>query len=45
LVDGSPFGGYKGSGLGREYCKETLDMSTQLKSIVLAEELPPPLFG
>ncbi|WIX77851.1 aldehyde dehydrogenase family protein [Amycolatopsis carbonis] len=45
LVDGSPFGGYKGSGLGREYCKETLDMYTQLKSIVLAEELPPPLFG
>jgi acyl-CoA reductase-like NAD-dependent aldehyde dehydrogenase len=45
LVDGSPFGGYRGSGLGREYCKETLDMYTQLKSIVLAEELPPPLFG
>jgi aldehyde dehydrogenase (NAD+) len=45
LVDGSPFGGYKGSGLGREYCKETLDMYTQLKSIVLAEEVPPPLFG
>lgn len=45
LVDGSPFGGYKGSGLGREYCAETLDMYTQLKSVVLAEELPPPLFG
>ncbi|WP_051792342.1 aldehyde dehydrogenase family protein [Amycolatopsis jejuensis] len=45
LVDGSPFGGYRGSGLGREYCAETLDMYTQLKSVVLAEELPPPLFG
>lgn len=45
LVDGSPFGGYKQSGLGREYCKETLDMYTHLKSIVLAEEVPPPFFA
>ncbi|ODU02658.1 MAG: aldehyde dehydrogenase [Pseudonocardia sp. SCN 72-86] len=45
LVDGSPFGGYHGSGLGREFCMETLDMYTQLKSVVLAEEPPPPLFG
>ncbi|TXC99919.1 aldehyde dehydrogenase family protein [Streptomyces sp. ISID311] len=45
LVDGSPFGGYHGSGLGREYCAATLDMYTQLKSIVLSEEVPPPMFG
>jgi aldehyde dehydrogenase (NAD+) len=45
LVDGSPFGGYHGSGIGREYCAETLDMYTQLKSVVLAEQVPPPMFG
>ncbi|MFD4669766.1 aldehyde dehydrogenase family protein [Lentzea sp. NPDC058450] len=44
LVDGSPFGGYKNSGLGREVCKETLDMYTQLKSIMLAEQVPAPFF-
>lgn len=45
LTDGSPFGGFKESGIGREYCKETLDMYTQLKSIVLREEVPPPSFA
>ncbi|MEU3983501.1 aldehyde dehydrogenase family protein [Streptomyces sp. NPDC026672] len=44
LVDGSPFGGYKESGLGREVSKETLDMYTQLKSIMLAEQVPPPFY-
>ncbi|SMD26361.1 aldehyde dehydrogenase family protein [Kibdelosporangium aridum] len=44
LVDGSPFGGYKDSGLGREVCKETLDMYTQLKSVMLAEQVPPPFY-
>ncbi len=44
LVDGSPFGGYKQSGLGREVCKETLDMYTQLKSVMLAEQVPPPFY-
>jgi acyl-CoA reductase-like NAD-dependent aldehyde dehydrogenase len=44
LADGVPFGGYRGSGLGREYCKETLDMYTQLKSIVLSAEIQDPFF-
>ncbi|GGO99485.1 aldehyde dehydrogenase family protein [Wenjunlia tyrosinilytica] len=44
LVDGSPFGGYKASGLGREVSKETLHMYTQLKSVMLAEQVPPPFY-
>ncbi|MEV5177857.1 aldehyde dehydrogenase family protein [Streptomyces flaveolus] len=44
LVDGSPFGGYKESGLGREVAKETLDAYTQLKSVMLAEQVPPPFY-
>jgi aldehyde dehydrogenase (NAD+) len=44
LVEGFPFGGYKESGLGREVSKETLDMYTQLKTVVLAEQVPPPFY-
>ncbi|MFC4950265.1 hypothetical protein [Pseudonocardia sp. GCM10023141] len=29
----------------RQCCKETLDMYTHVKSIVLAEEVPPPFFA
>ncbi|GAA3593326.1 aldehyde dehydrogenase family protein [Klugiella xanthotipulae] len=42
LVAGSPFGGYKESGIGREFCADTLNMYSQMKSIVLAEEVPAP---
>ena len=35
LVDGTPFGGFKESGIGREYCRETLNMYSHLKSITL----------
>jgi len=45
LQDGSPFGGYKESGIGREVCKETLDMYTTLKSIMIAEQVPPPFYA
>ncbi|MCU1644975.1 MAG: aldehyde dehydrogenase [Nocardia sp.] len=33
LHGGTPFGGFKDSGLGREYCRETLNVYSQLKSI------------
>ncbi|WP_240377548.1 aldehyde dehydrogenase family protein [Bacillus piscicola] len=38
---GAPFGGYKNSGIGREYSKEALDEYSQSKSIVAAYQLPP----
>lgn len=38
---GAPIGGYKNSGVGREYGKEALDHYTQSKSIVAAYSLPP----
>jgi hypothetical protein len=43
-VDGTPFGGYKESGIGREYCRETLHMYTHLKSITWVDRVPPPWF-
>jgi acyl-CoA reductase-like NAD-dependent aldehyde dehydrogenase len=39
---GAPFGGYKNSGVGREYSKEALDAYSQYKTIVAAFKLPPP---
>lgn len=39
---GAPFGGYKNSGVGREYSKEALDAYSQSKSIVAGFKLPPP---
>ena len=33
-MPGTPFGGYKQSGFGRELCIETLDLYTETKSIV-----------
>lgn len=38
---GAPFGGYKNSGVGREYSKEALDEYSQLKTIVAAYKRPP----
>ena len=31
ITDGTAFGGYKNSGIGREFCKETLNAYTQIK--------------
>ncbi|MFD1737289.1 aldehyde dehydrogenase family protein, partial [Bacillus salitolerans] len=31
---GTPFGGYKQSGFGRELCVETLDLYTETKSVI-----------
>jgi len=39
---GAPFGGFKNSGVGREYSKEALDAYSQSKTIVAAYKLPPP---
>jgi acyl-CoA reductase-like NAD-dependent aldehyde dehydrogenase len=39
---GAPFGGYKNSGVGREYSKEALDAYSQSKTIVAAYKMPPP---
>lgn len=44
LVDGSPFGGYKDSGIGSEYCVETLNMYSHLKSLTLLSEPTPAWF-
>jgi aldehyde dehydrogenase (NAD+) len=44
LTDGTPFGGFKESGIGREYCRETLNMYSQLKSITLVNDAPPRWF-
>ncbi|TMW71191.1 aldehyde dehydrogenase family protein [Alteribacter natronophilus] len=38
---GAPFGGYKNSGVGREYSKEALDAYSQSKAIVAGYQLPP----
>ncbi|MFI6985235.1 aldehyde dehydrogenase family protein [Embleya sp. NPDC050154] len=44
LVDGSPFGGFKDSGIGSEFCAETLNMYTHLKSVTLLTEPAPAFF-
>lgn len=44
LGSGTPFGGYKQSGLGREFSHETLKAFSQVKSIALAADVPPPFF-
>ena len=44
LLDGSPFGGYKDSGVGTENAAETLNMYTHLKSITLMTDPPPPFY-
>ncbi|HHL2502324.1 TPA: aldehyde dehydrogenase [Yersinia enterocolitica] len=35
ITDGTAFGGYKNSGIGREFCKETLNAYTQIKTVTL----------
>lgn len=38
LASGSPFGGFKESGVGSEYCHETLNMYTHLKAVTVQNE-------
>ncbi|MFJ5264873.1 aldehyde dehydrogenase family protein [Streptomyces sp. NPDC088387] len=45
LVPGMPFGGYKNSGLGREYSHEALNMYSQLKAITVQYEVGPAWFA
>lgn len=44
LASGSPFGGYKDSSIGSEYCHETLNMYTHLKAITVQNESGPAFF-
>ena len=41
LASGSPFGGFKESGIGSEYCFETLNMYTHLKAITMQGKVQP----
>ncbi len=45
LASGSPFGGFKESGIGSEYCHETLNMYTHLKAITVQTGVVPPWFA
>ncbi|HEK1766276.1 TPA: aldehyde dehydrogenase family protein [Pseudomonas putida] len=40
ITDGTGFGGYKNSGIGREFCRDTLNVYTQLKTITVQAEVP-----
>lgn len=39
---GAPFGGYKNSGVGREYNTEAMDAYSQSKTITIGYKLPKP---
>ncbi|MBR0911567.1 aldehyde dehydrogenase family protein [Bradyrhizobium japonicum] len=41
LASGSPFGGFKESGIGSEYCHETLNMYTHLKAVTIQTQVKP----
>lgn len=45
ISDGTAFGGYKNSGIGREFCRETLNAYTQIKTITIQAEVPAPWFA
>ncbi|SEE36054.1 aldehyde dehydrogenase [Streptomyces sp. KS_5] len=45
LVPGLPFGGYKDSGLGREFSHEALNMYSQLKAVAVQYEVGAPWFS
>ncbi|MFV8760774.1 aldehyde dehydrogenase family protein [Yersinia enterocolitica] len=45
ITDGTAFGGYKNSGIGREFCKETLNAYTQIKTITLQNAPPKAWFS
>lgn len=45
LASGSPFGGVKESGIGREYCHETLNMYSHLKAITIQTRVAPAWFS
>lgn len=45
LASGSPFGGVKESGIGSEFCHETLNMYTHLKAVTLQTRVNAPWFA
>ncbi|MGR3966435.1 aldehyde dehydrogenase family protein [Pseudomonas sp. 910_23] len=45
ITDGTAFGGYKNSGIGREFCRETLNAYTQIKTITMQARAPLPWFA
>lgn len=45
ITDGTAFGGYKNSGIGREFCRETLNAYTQVKTVTVQSEVPTAWFA
>ncbi|MHC5308333.1 aldehyde dehydrogenase family protein [Bartonella sp. LJL80] len=45
ITDGTAFGGYKNSGIGREFCKETLNAYTQIKTVTIQASSPAAWFA
>ena len=45
LAAGSPFGGFKESGIGSEFCHETLNMYTHLKAVTVQTTVKPAWFA
>lgn len=45
LAAGSPFGGFKESGIGSEFCHETLNMYTHLKAVTVQTGVKPAWFA
>ncbi|WP_283603819.1 aldehyde dehydrogenase family protein [Serratia proteamaculans] len=45
LAEGTAFGGYKNSGIGRDFCKETLNSYTQIKTVTLQTTTPDAWFA
>jgi len=45
LSSGSPFGGMKESGIGREHCRETLAMYSELKAVTVQTAVPDAWFA
>ena len=45
LSGGAPFGGFKESGIGSEFCHETLNMYTHLKAVTVQTKVNAPWFA
>ena len=45
ISEGTAFGGYKNSGIGREFCRETLNSYTQIKTITIQTQVPEAWFS
>ncbi|WP_339051512.1 aldehyde dehydrogenase family protein [Rickettsiella endosymbiont of Xylota segnis] len=45
ISEGTAFGGYKNSGIGREFCRETLNSYTQIKTVTIQTQVPEAWFS